>query len=151
MRTWSTNPEESKAVLWGLIEQIDPEGIVIESTAIPSKTQKTALGDIDLLAVAVDRTSLERWREARMAASNVTVLYRGEVDLSQLQSGSYAHVVYTWKGFKRTASGNVQKMAPGGIAIKSPTDPPEAWKISAADIDTIAFSKPFRPWNGGTG
>ena len=129
-----------EGVMWGLIEQIEPDGILIESTAIPSTTQKTALGDIDLLAVSVDRTSLERWREARKAAAEVTVMPRGHFDSSKLEAGGYAHVVFTSRGLNRRTSGTVVAIDGDGITIKSDAEPPETWTITPADIDTVAFS-----------
>ena len=81
---------------WGVIARIDPDGIVIESTAAQSEKHKIAFGEIDILAVSEDRLILETWREARLAAEKITVMSRKDLDLSKLATGSYAHVVYTW-------------------------------------------------------
>ena len=126
---------------WGPIEQIKPEGIVIESAAARGETRIMAFGDIYLLAVADDRQTLERWQEARKAAANVTVKSRGELDLSELETGSYAHAVYTWRGLKRRASGKIAAIDPSGVTIKSTAEPPETWTIASAEIDTVAFSR----------
>ena len=130
-----------KGATWGLIKQIDSDGIVIESESTPSETRKIAIGHIDILAVAEDRLTLETWQEARLAAAKITVLTRKDLDLSKLATGSYAHVVYTWRGLKRTASGKVLEIESGGILIESGTEPPETWRIADAEIDTLAFAR----------
>ena len=128
-------------VVWGRIVQIDPDGIVIEPEATPSKTRKIAYGDIDVLAVAEDRLSFESWLDSRLAAEEITVMTREDLDLTKLATGSYAHVVYTGRGLKRRASGAVVAIDPNGVSIRSEADPPESWTIAAAEIDTLAFSR----------
>ena len=130
-----------KGATWGLIKQIDSDGIVIESESTPSETRKIAIGHIDILAVSEDRLILETWQEARLAAAKITVMSRKDLDLSKLTTGSYAHVAYTWRGLDRTASGKVLEIESGGILIESGTEPPETWPIATADIDTLAFAK----------
>ena len=104
-----------EGVMWGLIVQINPDGIVIESETAPSETRKIGFGDVDLLAVADDRQTLGRWQAARKAAANVTVKSRGELDLSELETGSYAYVVYTWRGLRKRTSGKIAAIDPSGL------------------------------------
>lgn len=132
---------------WGRIVQIDPDGIVIESEAAPSETRKLSFGDIDILAVAEDRLAYESWLDARLAAEKITVITREDLDLTKVATGSYAHVVYTWKGFKRKASGKVLQTDPGGIVVEFGAAQPETVKIGTAEIDTIAFSKTVQAVN----
>ncbi len=130
-----------KGATWGLIKQIDSDGIVIESESTPSETRKIAIGHIDILAVSEDRLILETWQEARLAAEKITVMSRKDLDLSKLTTGSYAHVVYTRRGLNRTASGKVLEIDADGIVIKSGAEQPETWKIETTQIDTLAFAK----------
>ena len=136
-----------EGAVWGSIKQIHPDGIVIQSEAAPSQSRKIAYGDIDILAVAEDRLSFESWLDARLAAEKITVMTRDELDLTKLASGSYAHVVYTWKGFKSKASGEVLDMGPDGIVVESGSEPPDNVTIGATEIDTIAFSRTVQALN----
>ncbi len=133
--------EGIEGAAWGVISRIDPDGLVIEAGTTPSETGKIAIGDIDMLAIAEDRLTLETWREARQAAEKITVMSRKDLDLSKLATGSYAHVVYTWRGLNRTASGKVLEIDADGIVIKSGAEQPETWKIETTQIDTLAFAK----------
>ncbi len=126
---------------WGRIVRIDPDGIVIESEAAPLETRKISFGDIDLLAASEDRLSFESWLDARLAAEKITVMTRDDLDLTKLATGSYAHFVYTWKGFTRTASGEVLEMRPDGIIVESGSEPPVTLTIGTAEVDTLAFSR----------
>ncbi len=133
--------EGIEGVAWGVIARIDPDGILIESEAAPFETRKTAFGDINILAVAEDRLTFESWLNARLAAEKITVMSRKDLDLSKLTTGWYAHAVYTWRGLKKTASGKVLEIDADGIVIKSGAERPETWKITASEIDTLAFAK----------
>ena len=125
-------------VTWGLVKRIDPDGIVIDSEATPSRTRKIAFGDIDILAVSEDRLTFESWLNARLAAEKITVITRDNLNLTKLATGSYAYVVYTWRGLKRASFGKVLEVAPDGILVESGTEQTETAKIAAAEIDTLA-------------
>ncbi|MDE3001611.1 MAG: hypothetical protein OXU79_21255 [Gemmatimonadota bacterium] len=125
---------------WGRIVRIDPDGIVIESEAEPLETRKISFGDIDILAVAEDRLAFESWLDARLAAEKITIMTREDLDLTKLATGSYAHSVYTWKGFKRASFGRVLEVASHGILVLSGTEQTETAKIAAPEIDTLAFA-----------
>ena len=140
--------EGIEGAAWGRIVQIDPDGIVIEPESTPTETRKITFGDIDILAVAEDRVTFKSWLNARLAAEKITVMSREDLDLTKLATGSYAHVVYTWRGLKRTASGKVLETDPNGIVVKSGAEQPETGKIAAADIDTLAFSKTSQALEG---
>ena len=133
--------EGSGGATWGVIARIDSDGIVIEAAAAPLETRKIDYGDIDILAVVEDRLTFKSWLNARLAAEKITVMTPEDLDLSKLATGSYAHFVYTWKGFKRTASGKVLEMGADGIMIESGSEQSETAKIGAAEIDTLAFSR----------
>ena len=133
--------------------KIEPDGITIESETAPSETRKIAFGDIDILAVSEDRLTFESWLDSRLAAEKITVMSRKDLDLTKLATRSYVHVIYTWKGFKRKASGKMLETAPDGIVVESGAEHGEPWEIAAAEIDTIAFSSTsqalerWRRWN----
>ena len=129
-----------EGAVWGSIRQIAPDGITIESETEPSETRKIAFGDIDILAVAEDRLTFESWLDLRLAAKKITVLTREDLDLTKVATGSYAHVVYTWRGLKRASFGRVLEVAPHGILVLSGTEQTETAKIAAAEIDTLAFA-----------
>ena len=132
---------------WGRIVQIEADGIVIESDFTPSETRKIAFGNIDTLAVAEDRLAFESWLNARLAAEKITVMTREDLDLTKLATGSYAHVVYTWKGFKRTTSGEVVELGPYGIVVESGAEQLDSVKIGAVEIDTLAFARTVQAVN----
>ena len=113
-----------EGAVWGSIKRIHPDGIVIESETEPSETRKISFGDVGILAVTEDRLALESWLDLRLAAEKITVMTREDLDLTKLATGSYAHVVYTWRGFKRMASGKVLEADPNGIVIESGAEPP---------------------------
>ena len=127
--------------------QINPDGIVLDSEAAPSETRKIAYGDIDILAVAEDRVTFESWLNARLAAEKITAMTRDNLNLTKLATGSFAHAVYTWKGFKRKASGKVLEIGPHGIMVESGAEPPDTVTIGAAEIDTLAFSRTVQAVN----
>ena len=129
-----------EGAVWGSIRQIAPDGITIESETEPSETRKIAFGDIDILAVAEDRLSFESWLDARLAAEKITVMTREDLDLTKVATGSFAHVVYMWRGLKRASLGKVLEVAPHGILVLSGTEQTETAKIAAAEIDTLAFA-----------
>lgn len=133
-------PGGKEGVVWGRIAQIDPDGILVESEAAPSETRKIAFGDVDILAVAEDRPTFESWLDSRLAAEKITVITREDLDLTKMATGSYAHAIYSWKGFKRKASGMVLEVAPRGVLVLSGTEQTETAKIAAAEIDTLAFA-----------
>lgn len=126
--------------VWGRIVRVEPEGIVIESEATPSKTRKIAFGDVDILVVTEDRLTFESWLDSRLVAEKITVMTRDDLDLTKLATGSYAHVVYTWRGLKRASFGKVLEVAPHGILVLSGTEGTETAKIAAPEIDTLAFA-----------
>lgn len=126
--------------VWGRIEQIDTDGIAIESKAAPSETRKISFGDIDILAASEDRLSFESWLGARLAAEKITVMTREDLDLTKLATGSYVHVIYTWRGLKRASFGKVLEVVRDGIIVESGTAQTETAKITAAEIDTLAFA-----------
>ena len=134
------NAEGIEGSAWGRIVQIDPDGIMIESEAAPLETRKISFGDIDILAVAEDQPAFESWLDSRLAAEKITVRTREDLDLTKLATGSYAHAIYSWKGFKRKASGMVLEVAPRGVLVLSGTEQTETAKIAAAEIDTLAFA-----------
>ena len=128
-------------VVWGRIVKIEPDGITIESEAAPLETRRISFGDIDILAVAEDRLSFESWLDSRLAAEKITVMSREDLDLKKVATGSYAHVIYTWRRIKRNASGKVLEIGPHGIMVESGAEHGGQWKIAAAEIDTIVFAK----------
>ena len=125
---------------WGRIVRIEPDGIVIESEAEPLEIRKISFGDVDILAVAKDRLTFESWLDLRLAAKKITVLTREDLDLTKVATGSYAHVVYTWRGLKWASFGRVLEVAPHGILVLSGTEQTETAKIAAPEIDTLAFA-----------
>ena len=79
----------------------------------------------------------------------VTVMSQGEIDPSKLRKGWYAHVVYTSKGVKETATGKILDKDADGLVIQSRASvlwraDPERWKIAYGDIDTLAVAKARR-------
>ena len=146
-------PDGIEGSAWGRIVQIEPDGIVIEPESTPAEVRRIAFGDIDILAVAENRRTFESWLNARLAGQKITVMSRKDLDLTKLATGSFVHVVYTWKGFKRKASGKMLEPAPDGIVVESWAEHGEPWEIAAAEIDTIAFSSTsqalerWRRWN----
>ena len=142
-----------EGAVWGSIKRIHPDGIVIESETEPLETRKMSFGDVDILVVTEDRLTFESWLDSRLATEKITVMSRNDLELTKLATGSYAHVVYTWRGFKRKASGKILEAVPDGIVVESGAEPPETVTIGATEIDTIACSSTsqalerWRRWN----
>ena len=67
------------------------------------------------------------------------VMTRGQVDLSEIKKGWYAHAIYTSKGTKETATGWIVSKDANSIAIKKQNW--ERWKIAYSDIDTLVVAK----------
>ena len=134
------NADGIEGAVWGPIKQIDPDGIVMESEAAPLETRKISFGYVGILAVTEDRLTFESWLDLRLAAEKITVMTREDLELTKVATGSYAHVVYTWRGLKRASLGMVLEVAPHGILVLSGTEQTETAKIAAAEIDTLAFA-----------
>lgn len=98
----------------------DADGIVVRSG--PWERPEIAYAAIETLAVAPDRRTLEKWRRAREASDYLTVMYRGDLDPSQIATGWYAHVVYTADGKESAATGEIAAVDPTGVTIE--TAPP---------------------------
>ncbi len=94
----------------------DTDGIVVKSG--PWERREIAYAVIETLAVAPDRRTLEKWRRARQAADYVTVMYRGDLDPSQIATGWYAHVVYTTEGKEGAVTGEIVAMDSVGVTIE---------------------------------
>ena len=77
---------------------------------------------------------------------DVTVMSRGELDLSKLRTGWYAYVVYTSKGVKEAVTGEIFGKDADGIVIQSRASAlwradRERWEIAYGDIDTLAGAR----------
>ncbi len=94
----------------------DTDGIVVKSG--PWERREIVYAVIETLAVAPDRRTLEKWRRAREAADYVTVMYRDDLDPSQIETGWYAHVVYTTDGKESAATGEIVATDSSGVTIE---------------------------------
>ena len=77
---------------------------------------------------------------------DVEVMSRGEIDPSKFTRGWYAHVVYTLKGVKETATGEIFDKDGDGMVIQSRASvlwraDRERWEIAYGDIDTLAVTE----------
>ena len=162
--------EGVKGVTTGVIVEKDPDGITIEfklhgirpyvsarkekdpdiitTKPGPWKRLGIAYDDIDTLVIAENRPTLKRWQKARQAIEKVVVMSRGDLDVSRLATGWYAHVVYTSEGIEGAATGEIIDKDADRIVIEYR---PRAsrygrakWKrleIAFDDIDAIAVAQ----------
>ncbi len=138
--------EGSRETANGQIIGRDADGIVVRSG--PWEWPKIAYAVIETLAVAPDRRTLERWRKGREAADYVTVMYRNDLDPSQIATGWYAHVVYTADGKESAATGEIAAVDSNGVTIE--TAPPvrrrgfarrRSLQIAFEDIIVVAIAE----------
>ena len=124
----------------------DPD--IITTKPGPWKRLEIAYDDIDTLVIAENRPTLKRWQKARQAIEKVVVMSRGDLDVSRLATGWYAHVVYTSEGIEGAATGEIIDKDADRIVIEYR---PRAsrygrakWKrleIAFDDIDAIAVAQ----------
>ncbi len=106
-----------------------------------------AYSDIDNLVVAEDRREVERWKR-RFEGKGLVVMLAGELDLSKLRKGWYAHVVYTPDGVKTTVMGEIVAKDADRILIQPRANSWKTWKIAYRNIDTLAVAKDRRDIDG---
>ena len=71
----------------------------------------------------------------------VTVMSRGQIDLSKIAKKWYAYVVYTSNGMKETAIGKITDKDADHIVIQNRDRFTTNWKIAYSDIDILAVAK----------
>ena len=138
-----------KETATGEIFDKDGDGMVIQSRAsvlwrADRERWEIAYGDIDTLAVTEYRRDIERWKR-RYEGKGLRVMSGGELDLSKLRKGWYAHVVYTSEGAKRTITGEIVNKDGDGIVIKSKYGGwNNTWKrfeIAYGDIEIVVVAQ----------
>ena len=94
------------------------------------------------------------YKKKQLRAVNATVMTRGQIDLTKIEKGWYAHAIYTSQGAKETATGWIVSKDASSIEIKKQNrerwriaikkQNRERWKIAYSDIDTLVVAKDRR-------
>ena len=85
----------------------------------------------------------------RSTELDITVMSRGDVDPTKLESQSYAYVAYKSNAIETTTWGRIAQIHPDGIEIEAAAAPMETRKISFGDIDILAVAEDrltFESW-----
>ena len=147
-----TSKEGDKRTAIGQIIKQDTDHIVIRVQEKGGlKIRKTiAYTDIDTLFVARQPRNIEEWQNARHATkllnqNTVLIMPRGQIDLSKIRTGWYAHVVYTSKeGATRTATGRIVNKDTTRIFVKDRIDRMTTYTTAYGDMDTLVVAKQWQ-------
>ena len=148
-----TSKEGDKRTAIGQIIKQDTDHIVIRVQEKGGlKIRKTiAYTDIDTLLVARQPQDIEEWLNARQATKllnqkAVLIMSRGQIDLSKVTTGWYAHVVYTSEeGTKRTTTGQVMEKGTDHILIRVEDEALKSWQtIAYRDVDILVIAQHTR-------
>lgn len=139
----------------GRIVRIAQDGIALWTAERPADRNKITYAGIDTLVVASDKRALDRWK--RRAEGRFLVMSQRNLDLTKLNTGWYAFLVYKIKVGTRAVLTEIRDTEEGHVVIGPPYAAAGNYsanrEIAGGDIEIIVAAEnleDIRVWRNAT-